>query len=277
MNDDDRKRDRNRNRNRDRDYGHDRAARDRDLTCEELRDGLGAELALGVLPAQERAAAIAHLDRCPACREHIEQLTLAVDGLLGLLPGSEPPVGFEKRVLSRMQVSGELQRHQRRRRRLRLAAAATAIAAAFGFGGWAVGAATDGSRPASTSAAQQTLLAADFTTGGHRVGQVFAHPGSPGWIYMSVDLEDYRHQDYGDSPGGTVRDGKVSGNVSGKVTCELERTDGSTAAVGSYTLKDGHGYWGGPASVDPDTLSAARLVAADGSVLATARFDAVSR
>ncbi|MGW2915272.1 hypothetical protein ACWC9X_33180, partial [Streptomyces asoensis] len=69
------------------------------MECERLRE-LDAELALGVLPARERADAVAHLDRCPDCREHVERLTVVGDGLLALLPGAEPPVGFESRVLS---------------------------------------------------------------------------------------------------------------------------------------------------------------------------------
>lgn len=68
-----------------------------DMTCEKLRE-IGAELALGILPGRERAAAVAHLDRCADCREYVEQLTLVGDGLIGLLPGCEPPVGFETRV-----------------------------------------------------------------------------------------------------------------------------------------------------------------------------------
>ncbi|MFG2191485.1 anti-sigma factor family protein [Streptomyces sp. NPDC048639] len=252
--------------NRARPYDDD-PARGGGMTCEELRNGLGTELALGILPAQERGAAIAHLDRCPGCREHIEQLTLAADGLLGLLPGSEPPVGFEKRVLGRLEVPGKRQRLQRRRHRLRLAAASAAIAAAFGFGGWAIGAATAGS-PAPTASAPATqhgLLQADLTSDGQRVGEIFAHPGSPGWVYMSVALDGYGTSGYGQSP------------PTGKVTCQLVREDGTTTDVGTYTLKDGHGYWGGPAPVDADTVSGVRLVAEDGAVLATAHFDAAGR
>ncbi|MEU1202568.1 hypothetical protein ABZ446_41005 [Streptomyces sp. NPDC005813] len=68
-----------------------------EMTCEKVRE-VGAELALGVLPGRERAGAVAHLDECAGCREYVEQLTLVGDGLIGLLPGSEPPVGFEARV-----------------------------------------------------------------------------------------------------------------------------------------------------------------------------------
>ncbi|MEC4019807.1 hypothetical protein [Streptomyces sp. H27-D2] len=222
-----------------------------DMTCDRLRE-LDAELALGILPAEERARAVAHLDRCPGCREHIEQLTLVGDGLLGLLPGTEPPVGFETRVTDRLNQS----RPARRRHRLlrpRVAAASAALAIAFGFGGWAVGAAVDDApAPSAPTAvrANADLAQAALVADGHEVGRIFAHPGSPGWVYMSVDLE----------------------GADGTVRCRLERTDGTTVSVGSFTLKGGYGYWGAPADVNPATVSGARLLAADGSVLATAHF-----
>ncbi|WP_137989609.1 anti-sigma factor family protein [Streptomyces vilmorinianum] len=224
-----------------------------DMTCERLRE-LGAELALGILPAQERARAVAHLDRCPGCREHVEQLTLVGDGLLGLLPGTEPPVGFETRVTKRLAPSRpEPGPRPSRRRRLRLAAAAAAAALAFGFAGWAVGTAVDaGPAPTSQVQEQGTLLEAALVSGGHEVGRIFTHSGSPGWVYMSVDLE---------------------GGGDATVRCRLERADGSTIGVGSFTLDDGYGHWGAPVTgVDPTTVTGAQLLAADGSVLATAHF-----
>jgi hypothetical protein len=57
------------------------------VSCTRLSE-VAAELALGVLTGRERADAIAHLDRCDSCREHVQQLMLASQGLLGLLPAS---------------------------------------------------------------------------------------------------------------------------------------------------------------------------------------------
>ncbi|MGW0553614.1 hypothetical protein ACWDZ6_05335 [Streptomyces sp. NPDC002926] len=228
------------------------------LTCDRLKE-LAAELALGVLPAQDRAQAVAHLDRCPGCREHVEQLTLVGDGLLGLLPGSEPPVGFETRVASRLSPSWPAPR-RRLRLRPRIAAAAGALAIAFGsgFGGWAVGTAVDHAPAISAKAAQENhaLLRAPLVAGGHHeVGRIFAYPGSPGWVYMSVDLE------------GSDR----------TVHCRLVRSDGTMVPIGSFSLKGGYGYWGAPVAVDPATASGARLLASDGSVLATAHFPPQNR
>ncbi|MFR9797703.1 hypothetical protein ACL02U_17615 [Streptomyces sp. MS06] len=217
------------------------------MECERLRE-LGAELALGVLPARERAEAVAHLDRCPECREHVERLTAVGDGLLALLPGAEPPVGFESRVVRAL---GAAPVRKSRAHRLRLAATGLAAALACGFGGWAVGAAVVGGAPAAVS--QRTgVVEAALVSDGHEVGRIYAHSGSAGWVYMSVDL------------------GRPT--VDGPVRCVLVHADGSTVPVGSFPIKGGYGYWGAPAGTDPTTVTGARLVSADGNVLATARF-----
>lgn len=71
------------------------------LGCAGFAD-VTAELALGALTGRERAAAVAHLDRCTACQENVCRLTVTGDELLGLLPVREPPAGFESRVLERL-------------------------------------------------------------------------------------------------------------------------------------------------------------------------------
>lgn len=72
--------------------------------CTRLHE-LAPELALGVLTGEERAEARKHLATCPDCREHVLELTSVGDGLLALVPGAEPPVGFEDRVLTRLGIS----------------------------------------------------------------------------------------------------------------------------------------------------------------------------
>ena len=57
-----------------------------DMTCAELAD-VAAELALGVLTGRERAVAIAHLDTCDACREHVRQLMATGEQLRGTASG----------------------------------------------------------------------------------------------------------------------------------------------------------------------------------------------
>ncbi|GAA5704544.1 hypothetical protein SM007_33440 [Streptomyces avermitilis] len=247
-----------------------------DVTCVALRE-IGAEMALGVLPGRERAVAVAHLDRCAACREYIEHMTLVGDGLIGLVPGSEPPLGFETRVARRLpqdvtvhegdphtrasDLAHKGVRSRARRVRLRVASAAAAFALAFGFAGWAVGTAIE-SVTASSSPAVETqtpLMEGELTSAlGQSAGDIYAHPGDPGkpgWIYMTVDLA------------------AVGTPYSGKVVCLLERTDGTTIRVGTFTLSHGRGDWGAAATVDPAALSGARLTTSDGTVLATGHFE----
>ncbi|MFE0650971.1 anti-sigma factor family protein [Streptomyces sp. NPDC059534] len=247
------------------------------MDCERLREE-GAELALGILPARERAEAVAHLDRCPDCRAYVERLTAVGDGLLGLLPGAEPPVGFESRVVRAIApapasapsapvsaasapTAPTAARRRRQGRRFRIAAAGVATALAFGFGGWAVGTVVEGAprmvSPAPSHILEAALVSPDRAGSDREVGRIYAHPadatGGNGWVYMSVDLGDGRAAD-------------------GPVRCLLVRADGSVVSLGSFPVTAGYGYWGAPTSVDPGTLSGARLVAADGTVLATARF-----
>ncbi|WP_128983365.1 zf-HC2 domain-containing protein [Streptomyces roseicoloratus] len=223
--------------------------------CERLRERV-AELALGVLPARERAEAVAHLDGCPDCRRRVRELTAVGDGLLGLLPQAEPPVGFETRVVRAVAPEPPAPRRagRFRGRRLRLAAAAVAGALAFGFGGWAVGTAVQGPPTVAERTDGNRLREAALLAGGHEVGRLWAHAGAGGgWVYMAVDLD--RAAD-------------------GPVRCVLVGDDGSTTPVGSFPLEGGYGYWGAPVTgVDPGAVTGARLLAQDGTVLAEARFD----
>lgn len=218
------------------------------MECERLRE-LDAELALGVLPARERAEAVAHLDRCPDCREHVERLTVVGDGLLALLPDAEPPVGFESRVVRSLGAAPAPKKG--RGHRLRLAAAAVAAALACGFGGWAIGTVVEAAPPPVSQHTDGALREAALVADGHEVGRIYVHAGDDGWVYMSVDLD---------------------GIGRGPVRCLLVHADGSTAPVGSFPLKDGYGSWGAPAATGPTPPTGARLTAPDGTVLATATF-----
>ncbi|GAA2682585.1 zf-HC2 domain-containing protein [Streptomyces lunalinharesii] len=245
-----------------------------DLTCAQLHQA-GAELALGVLSGRERAEATAHLDRCADCREYVGQLARVGDGLLGLLPGSAPPAGFETRVVRRLARARAVRDGREAARGfgarrgawrkgvwLRVASALAVLALGFGFAGWALGTAVEDvvAGPAASAPAAAGTLHAPLTGAGagHRqhAGDLYAHRGPPGWVFMSVDLAD------------------AGLPYSGKVTCLLERTDGSTVRLGSFALRHGYGYWGAPAPVDPSTLAGIRLVSAEGHDLATARFTA---
>jgi hypothetical protein len=228
------------------------------MTCAELHD-TAAELALGVLIGRERAAAVAHLDKCEACREDVRQLMTVGEQLPELLPPAEPPAGFETRVLERLAMpDGQAQPRQiprsehspRRPGRIRRALAATVMGLAViaaGLGGWRI---IVGTSP-STNPAEAPLTSASLLSATHsRVGNIFLYSGTPRWLYMHVDL-------------GT-------GNES--VTCQVVGADGQATVIGSFRLTDGYGAWGSPDPGNVGTLTGARLVSANGTVLATATF-----
>jgi hypothetical protein len=248
-----------------------------EMSCAGFGD-VAAELALGVLTGRERAEALAHLDHCEACREHVRQLTMTGEGLLGLLPSREPPAGFETRVMERLglavpqprtagrigpvsrlvgRLRGRPERGSGERETVRpsglwlasgprrlVAAAALALAlVASGLGGWGLHGAT------SPATASSPLSSASLLSARHQaVGQIFYYDGNPSWIYMSVSM----------------------GAGSGRVICQLESMDGHFTTVGSFRLKDGQASWSSTATMSQDEPAGARLLAADGTVLATA-------
>jgi hypothetical protein len=217
---------------------------------------VAAELALGVLTGRERAQAILHLDRCDACRERVRNLAVTEEELLALLPGHEPPAGFEGRVIGRLgagQPGGSAGRHRRapsKRPRWILAAAAAVIAVVAGAGGWGLRPAA----PASTAgiSAPGALHTAALVTASHQnIGEVYLYrdDGSP-WLYMTVNA----------APG------------DGRVVCQVVGRDGRVVTLGSFWLAGGHGHWGSPEPIQPAALAGARLATVNGQVLATASF-----
>jgi anti-sigma-K factor RskA len=278
------------------------------MSCDEFAQ-VAAELALGVLTGRERAAALAHLDGCESCREQVRELTMAQDELLALLPSQEPPAGFESRVLDRLGLiapgqqpsdaknqllsdrpgqpsdvrvlAGERAdradrpdradradradrtgnrppsqpasrppgRPRNRLSRRLLAAAAVAVALIGGGVGWGL---RDATAPASSSAQAALSTAALVTSDHQNVGQVFVYNSSPWWMYMSVNME---------------------GQGNATVTCQLEMADGHFQNVGKFRLTNGYGAWGSsPYTAGPGTILGARLLSANGTVLATASF-----
>jgi len=236
------------------------------MECDELA-GVAAELALGALTGRERADALAHLDRCEACRENVRRQMMTGEELFGLLPACEPPPGFKIGVMTRIgliapspAVGPRIGRMFHRggnadgqtgrgwagatRRMLAVAAVALAVVGAGLAGGW-------GLRFAASPPARSPLSSAALTSASHRaVGKIYVYDGSPGWLYMSVDLG--------------------SGNET--VACRVAGADGHVTTVGSFRLAGGYGAWGGPDPGDDSLLTRAWLVSADGTVLATASF-----
>jgi hypothetical protein len=225
--------------------------------CTALSGALG-ELALGTLTGRERAALVAHLEKCTACSAEVDALSLTADQLLHLAPTAEPPVGFEAGVFQRLGLQQRTRGSQQRTRgkrywpawrpKLVASMAAGALVLAFGLGALlGFGTAGGGSgRPAAAS--QGPIQVASLFSGGHAVGQVFVYAGNPTWLFM--DMNNVRWE--------------------GALRCEVVVDQGPTITLGRFWLSDGKGAWAASVSQPAGRLVEARVVGASGRVLASA-------
>ncbi len=218
--------------------------------CPAFRPEL-AELALGLLDGRDRAEAVAHVEGCPACAAELESLSAAGDLLLSLAPEVEPPAGFELAALRRLAPDPAAAEPTGRRpaprwsatrwsgRRWMLAAAAAVVVLALGLG-WGLSRSGAGPTPAPVTAA--------LVGPAGSVGSVTVVGGSPGWLVMDAS----------------------GSNWSGQVSCQVTLADGSTRRLGTFSMAPGYGTWTVPLPVPLDQVRQARLVAADGTVVASA-------
>ncbi|MGP7997845.1 MAG: hypothetical protein ACLPKI_11045 [Streptosporangiaceae bacterium] len=274
-----------------------------EMSCQEF-SGVAAELALGVLTGRERADALAHLDHCDACRETVRQLTMTGEGLVGLLPGLEPPPGFETRVMERIGLAAPapspasrvswVHRFSRAGRKAASPAGpGRAVPGRAGPGRAGPGRAVpdpagpDPAAPAQRWYAGRTrrMLAAAavvlaVVAGGLGGWGLRGGTSSPASTQLnSGTLLSASHHTVGKiflyqgSPRWVYMSVDMpAGN--GTVVCQMESAGGHISTVGSFRLTDGHGYWGSPAPQTSGQLTGARLVSPDGTVLATASFHA---
>ncbi len=210
-----------------------------ELTCTEVRER-SSEYALGILPGVEARPLDAHLARCPECRREAGEMKVLSTRLLDLIPGTEPPLGFDRRVLASV-------RSRPRRRPLVASIAAAAVVLAGTVAGVA---ASSGAGHGGTEAYEQlTAYRAPLHAGSRTVGVVWMS-GHPSWLHMTVrDLD-----------------------ASGPVTCELVGPDGTITALGSFDLVHGSGSWGAPVPRGTADVVAARLVDTSGHVVARGSF-----
>lgn len=207
--------------------------------CAHLHE-VAPELALGILVGTERGQALAHLAGCADCRLLVDEMSLAADSLLLLAAEAEPPLGFESRVLA--QLSAEKPR-RRPWRWIATTAAAALLAAA-----------TAGTVVHFHDAHGDDLhlrTAALVNSAGSETGDVYVSAGRPAWVFMSVEAS---------SPGRSY-------------SCELTFDDGRVVKAGQFTVADREGWWGTAVKTGADDLRSVRLLAADGTTIASAEFD----
>jgi hypothetical protein len=165
------------------------------MDCTQLADA-APELALGILPGDERAEAVAHLDGCGHCQQLVGTYTVLTDRLLLLAPRVEPPPGFESQVVAMMTADHGASAQSRLRAphptaRRRVPGAVLAVAACIIAVLLALVVVGPSSGP--------SVAAADMrTTQGNLVGRIFVHDGPPAQVFMnlpgwSTDVGPYAH------------------------------------------------------------------------------------
>jgi len=223
-----------------------------ELTCEEVRDR-SSEYALGILPEAEARPLEGHLAGCPRCRRETGEMVDLGTHLLDLIPGTEPPLGFDRRVLASVRSQHHRPtrptrpgRHARATRPRRTLVASIAAAAVVLAGTIAGVAASSGGGHGGTEAYEQlTVSRTPLYAGTRSVGDIWTS-GRPSWLHMTVhDLD-----------------------ASGPVTCELVGPGGTITALGSFGLIHGSGSWGAPVPEGTDDAVAVRLVDPSGRVVA---------
>jgi hypothetical protein len=217
------------------------------IGCADVREN-AAELALDVLSGADRAAALAHVSECAACRSLLTELTEAADLVPFLVAEADPPPGFRARVVQQMTTP----RPSRRWWPTVLVAAAVMIAVAvavgavLGYGGGSPTRATAAGHvlPKAGDARSTTMVGA----GGEQVGRLFITSRNPALMMVSVDYQ---------VPSGTY-------------AIEQRTGDGSPRRLGEMQVRNGHGTWGGTTAGGPH--GSVELVDASGTVMCMARI-----
>jgi hypothetical protein len=204
-----------------------------ELTCAEVQEA-AAEFTLGILPQSDRGLAAAHRLHCYRCRREVAALREVASRLLDVVPGTEPPLGFDRAVMARVTP-----RWRGRRVTSAVLGAVAACALLVGVGLQVIGGSPQAARPTSEVAV--------FRDGGVAVGSVTAS-GQPLWVSV------------------TVRGAAVSGPIS----CQVVSRTGSVQTLGVFELVHGSGSWAAaePAGIRGDRE--AHLVDSSGRVIATA-------
>ena len=216
--------------------------------CTQFEEHVEA-LAIGELAEPETSRLLAHASSCPSCQAHLDTMSGLVDSLLQLTPRVQPPAGFESSVLERLHVAASV---PSARWRSFTVAAACIVAL---LGGMVVGNAVLGGAQESANASAGTITRSGTIAApdGSSVGSAQLVSGAQPFVLVTID-----------SPT----------NSSGDVWCELLLASGQSVTVGSWGYDDvARRVWA--VGIDPSLLAAVemRIVAADGTVVATAVLD----
>lgn len=222
------------------------------LSCADVRE-VAPELALGSLAGAERAEALAHIESCARCRAFLGELTDAGDAFTLLVAETEPPAGFEQRVLQAL--AGRRRRGRVRRTALGAAAAAVAAAAAIVAVVLVRVAERDdvAARAEAGHPAREVQAVPMIGAGGVDAGRAFVSDGDPSVIAVSVAY--------------LIPDGSYGVELT-IVGREIERE------VGRITVRGRVGAWSGIVTLPKAGVSSITLVDASGRPVCTGEFNA---
>jgi hypothetical protein len=216
--------------------------------CEVIQDELG-ELSLGILSGRRRSEALGHVGSCRPCRAELERLSILADTLLQFAPRIQPPLGFELRLAERLDA--EAAHRPSRMRRLRRIGSLSVAAVVISILSFGIGAlVTPGGGNGQVRSATAKLTTADLTSHGEVLGEVMISAGGPAWMFVTID----------------------GGAWPGTVTCDVTLAGGKVETIGVFKLSGGYGAWEAPLKSPAGQVRFARLIAANGTVLATARL-----
>jgi hypothetical protein len=219
--------------------------------CAAVDDDLVA-LALGSLTGKQRVAAVAHMETCARCSAEVDELSKAADQLLHLAPVSEPPIGFEAGVFERLGLNlrpAGWRTWLAVRPKLAIAMAACALVVTFGIGAIVGhGSSGGGGERYAAPGPKAPIETAALYSGGHAVGRVLVYAGNPTWLFMYMDDPSWL----------------------GAIHCEVVVDQGTTLDLGQFWLSEGKGAWAASVEQPAGRLREAKIVGADGKVLASA-------
>lgn len=148
---------------------------------------LAADVALGFVSGDERAAALAHLESCASCRALVDDLSFAADAVALVAPMAEPSVGFEDRVLAALDVPV---RPTGARWRVPVLASVAAAAVLIAAGG------IIGRLSVSAPRSPQISESAMVTPAAQNVGELYVYRGDSPWVFVSVPRWQRHSQEY---------------------------------------------------------------------------------
>jgi len=215
--------------------------------CAAIDDDL-TELALGTLSGHRRSEVLAHVASCQRCRIELDQLATVVESVQQLAPRVQPPLGFETRVVEKLQEIATPRSRRRPRIAVLSAVAAAVVLLAFGLG--TLIAPEAGDRQESAPA---QVVRADFMANGEVLGDLFVSNGSPGWVVVTIHDEGQE--------------------LRGTVTCNVMLAGGQVQTVGVFQVNGEYGAWSAPLPMAAGEVRSAQLIASNGTVVASAQLD----